>query len=287
MKKTVLQLLLILMSLPGTSLADELVKVWEVGGLSKPESVIYDPSNEVLYVSNVNGPANEKDGNGFISRVSLDGEIIELNWVSGLHGPKGMALYNNNLYVADIDSLVEIDIATASIRNTYMDADARFLNDVTVSHDGKVYVSDMVTNKIHVLDNGEFVVWLEDPALENPNGLHAENNQLIVGAWGVMTEGFATDVPGHMKSVNLEDKTIQSLGNGAPLGNLDGVEPAGNDFYVTDWMAGKLYRIDREGHATLMLELGQGMADLEYIESRLLLLLPMMMNDSLLAYKVN
>ena len=286
MQRFFYNIILILSILPATLQAEELVKVWETAGLSNPESVIYDPATETLYVSNVNGAADAKDGNGFISRVSPSGEMLESNWVAGLDAPKGLNLHNGRLYVADIDRLVEIDIAGAAISNTWTDTTAKFLNDVTVADDGRVFVSDMVTNRIHVLDNGSFSVWLEDAGLENPNGLHAESGQLIVGAWGVMTDGFATAVPGHLKTVNLEDKTIRSLGSGEPVGNLDGVEAAGSDFYVTDWMAGKLYRIDRAGNATLLLELEQGMADHEYLENDSMLLLPMMNNNTLLAYRV-
>jgi len=286
MKKNFLYIFLLLPLIPGSLTAEELVKVWQVDGLSNPESVIYDEANNVLYVSNVNGAADEKDGNGFISKVSPDGEMLELEWVTGLNAPKGLAMHNDHLYVADIDNLVEIDIPGASIINRYPDANAKFLNDVTATSDGRIFVSDMVTNKIHLLENQKFSVWLEDAALENPNGLHAENGQLILGAWGVMTDGFATDVPGHLKSINLTDKSIRSLGDGKPIGNLDGVEPVGNDFYVTDWMAGKLFRIDRSGNAVLLLELVQGMADHEYIENQAMVLLPMMKSNTLLAYKV-
>lgn len=286
MQRFIYNIILTLGILPVTVQAAEPVRIWELAGLSNPESVVYDPASEALYVSNVNGAPDAKDGNGFISRVSPSGEMLELNWVAGLDAPKGLALHNGRLYVADIDSLVEIDIAGATISNTWTDSNAQFLNDVTAAADGRVFVSDMVTNRIHVLDNGSFSVWLEDADLENPNGLHAENGQLIVGAWGVMTDGFATEVPGHLKTVNLEDKSINSLGSGEPIGNLDGVEPVGSDFYVTDWMAGKLYRIDRAGNATLLLELEQGMADHEYMENDSVIVLPMMNNNTLLGYRV-
>ena len=124
-----------------------------------------------------------------------------------------------------------------------------------------------------------------DAQLANPNGVHAEQDQLIVGAWGVMTDGFATKVPGHLLAVSYADKRIQSLGNGSPIGNLDGVEALTTTSYlVTDWMAGKLYRVQADGSAELLLELHQGMADLEWIENKSLLLLPMMNDNKLLAY---
>jgi len=264
----------------------QLELVWETLGFNNPESVIYDPSNDVLFVSNVNGSPSEKDGNGYISKVLLDGTILSKKWVIGLNAPKGLAIYEDTLYVADIDTLVAIDIASGTISNSYQVDDAKFLNDVAANNDGRIFVTDMVLNRIHCLCDGQFNIWLESPELENPNGLHAEGDHLILAAWGVMTEGFATEVPGHLKSISISDKSITSLG-GAPIGNLDGVESDGKDgYYVTDWMDGKLYQINKAGEATLLLELEQGMADHEVILEKNLIILPMMNNDKVLAYKI-
>lgn len=267
---------------------ETLNKIWETDGFMNPESVVYDKNANVLYVSNVNGDANAKDGNGFISRVSLDGEILDEKWVTGLNAPKGLDISGNKLYAADIDTLVEIDIPSASITHTYQVPDAKFLNDVAAGNDGKIYVSDMVLNRIHMLDNGKFSIWLESPDLQNPNGLLVQGDSLIEGAWGVMTDGFNTDVPGHLKSISLKDKSITIIGDGSSVGNMDGVESDGkNGYYVTDWMAGKLFHIGRDGNVSPMLTLEKGMADLEYINDRNLLILPMMMGNKLMAYKTH
>ena len=260
--------------------------LWETQGFNNPESVIYDLSSDILFVSNVNGSPTEKDGNGYISKVLLDGTMLEREWVTGLNAPKGLAIHEGTLYVSDIDTLVAIDIASGTISNSYQVDDAKFLNDVAANKDGKIFVTDMVLNRIHCLCDDQFNIWLESPELENPNGLHTEGDHLILAAWGVMTEGFATEVPGHLKSISINDKSITSLG-GSPIGNLDGVESDGNDdYYVTDWMAGKLYQINKAGNATLLLELEQGMADHEVILEKNLIFLPMMKTEKVLAYKI-
>ena len=260
--------------------------LWEAQGFNNPESVIYHESSNTLFVSNVNGSPVEKDGNGYISKILLDGTILKMQWVIGLNAPKGLAIHDNTLYVSDIDTLVAIDIPSGTITNTYKVDDAKFLNDVTASNQGEIFVSDMLLNRIHRLSNDQFNLWLESTELENPNGLHAEGDHLILGAWGVITDGFATEIPGHLKSISLQDKSITSLG-GDPIGNLDGVESDGNNgYYVTDWMAGKLFQINTNGEATLLLELEQGMADHEVLLEQKLILLPMMKNDKVLAYRI-
>jgi sugar lactone lactonase YvrE len=261
---------------------------WELSGLANPESVVYDPRLNLLYVSNVNGGPNDKDGNGYISLVSMDGRIINEKWVTGLNGPKGLALSGTTLYTADIDELVAIDVDHGRITDKYKVDDAKFLNDVAAAPNGDVYVSDMLANRIHVLSGGSFTIWIESDELEAPNGLDVVGDDLILGAWGVMTDGFATAVPGHLKRISIQDKSITSIGDGSPVGNLDGVEvDKDGGFYVTDWMNGKLFHISSTGEVKELLSLKQGSADHEFIIEKDLMFIPMMNDNVMYAYKVH
>jgi sugar lactone lactonase YvrE len=213
--------------------------------------------------------------------------VVEAQWVTGLNAPKGMMLHGERLYVSDVNRLVAIQVKTGRIVASYLAPNAIFLNDVTVDGAGRIYVSDMVDDAIYRLDGNDFELWLKSPALENPNGLKVESDELRVAAWGVMTDGFATKVPGHLKSVSIQTKTITSLGNGTPVGNLDGLEPDGRGNYlVTDWLAGGLYRIAPTGEAELLLDLNQGSADLLVLDGGRLAIIPMMMDGTLRAYKI-
>lgn len=265
----------------------EAIKIWETPGFKNPESALFDPDAGILYVSNVNGEPTGKDGNGFISKVTPDGKVTAMEWVTGLNAPKGLAKVGGKLYVSDIDKLAEIDIASGQIVKRYEAKDAKFLNDVAADQTGNVYVSDMATNTIWRLSGGTFEVFLQDPALESPNGLLVEGDTLMVGAWGVMTDGFATKVPGHLKMVSLKDKTITSFGDGSPIGNLDALEPFGDGAYlVTDWIAGKVIRIGRKGKARVLADLGQGTADLGYDPKTSTAFIPQMKTGVLYGFKV-
>lgn len=75
-----------------------LTRLWTTDTvLRTPESVLYDKAHDIIYVANVNLNPWEKDGNGFISRLDTKGNILELQWVSGLNGPKGMGILNDHL----------------------------------------------------------------------------------------------------------------------------------------------------------------------------------------------
>ncbi len=98
-------------SIPVAGQTVTLEKKWETPAeLKEPESVVYDQDNNVLYVSNINDPAAGKDGNGSIGRISLDGEVEDVEWVvGGMDSPKGLGLSNGLLYVADLTKVVVID----------------------------------------------------------------------------------------------------------------------------------------------------------------------------------
>ncbi|MDH5358538.1 MAG: SMP-30/gluconolactonase/LRE family protein [Gammaproteobacteria bacterium] len=265
-----------------------LVPAWQTSSsLQQPESVVYDTQRDTLFVSNVNGGPNDADGNGYISQLSLNGEILEQHWLDGLNAPKGLALVGNSLYVADINELVVIDIASKKIRQRYLAPNAKFLNDVAADSKGNVYVSDMMTNTIHRLSNGQFEIWLHDDQLEAPNGLLIEGNKLLVGSWGNMTDGFSTKIAGHLKTINIDTKHIESLGNKTPAGNLDGVEADGHgNYFVTDWMVGKLLHITPAGDSITLIALDQGSADLTVLLKQDLVIIPMMLSAKVMAFQI-
>ena len=102
-----------------------------------------------------------------------------------------------------------------------------------------------------------------------------------------MTDGFATKVPGHLISVALDSKAISNLGDGKPFGNLDGLEPLGGGAYlISDWMDGKVMKYNADGKVEVLLELGQGAADIGYDAAAKIMYVPQMMKGTLQAYKV-
>jgi hypothetical protein len=280
-------------------------KLWETPNeLKNPESVAYAPKQNVLFVSNVDGKPDQKDQKGFISKVSpSNGSIIELNWITGLNAPKGIAISNNNnnnnnkLYVSDITDLVEVDIANGKIIKRFNAPGSAFLNDVASDNQGNIYVSDTITNTIYKLldtnskdNNTSLQTWLQSPQLNGPNGLHVDNNKnkLIVASLGDMSKPGAG-----IKVVDLKNKTISSLGKEgttSPFGGLDGIESDVTEthYYVTDNPAGKVYTVnaDETGYGTLIDLHTQGAADLGFIPNQSTIIIPLMQDNKLVAYKL-
>lgn len=261
--------------------------VWSVSDLAAPESALHDPTTDHIFVSLVDGAPDEKDGKGAIAILSTDGEVIDAGWVVGLNAPKGLGRVGRRLYVADIDEIVEIDIEGGAVIARHPVEGAKFLNDVATDAQGRVYVTDMLTDRIHVLDNDTVALWYASEELKNPNGVFVDGERLIVGSWGRRTNGYETDVPGMLLAIDRSTQAMAPLGNGVPIGNLDGVvrrDPT--HFLVTDWVAGKLLSIDEGGQVEELLSLGRGTADLDYLPSGRLVILPLMLEGRVVAYRL-
>ena len=276
-------------------------KLWETpANLKNPESVVFAPKQNVLFVSNVNGKPDQKDQNGFISKISpSNGSIIELNWVTGLNAPKGIVITNNNskLYVSDITDLVEIDIASGKIIKRFNAPGSSFLNDVVSDNQGNIYVSDTITNTIYKLDTNakdnntsSLQAWLQSPQLNGPNGLHIDNNKnrLIVVSLGPLSKPG-----GGIEIIDIKNKTISSLGKEgttSPFGGLDGIVSDATEtrYYVTDNPAGKVYVVNANGtgYVTLIDLHTRGTADLGSILDQTTIIIPLMQDNKLVAYKL-
>jgi sugar lactone lactonase YvrE len=262
--------------------------LWETKGLAQPESVVEDPATGVIYVSNINGAVMQKDGNGFISRLTADGKMLERQWVKGLNSPTGLALHDRTLYAADVDQLIEINAASGEILKRYDAKGAVFLNDVVVDDEGTVYVSDTPMNTIWRLKDGSFEPWLANDALNGPNGLLVQGNTLIVASLGkIQSQGQKKEL-GTLLAVSLDDQKVSKIGKGELIGNLDGLQAIQPGVYlVTDWAQGALYRVDAKGKVDELIDLNQGSADLSYLPGKKMLLIPMMLDNSLVAYRLD
>ena len=259
--------------------------------LNRPESVYLDPGSGVLFVSQVGlrpgGTPVDKDGNGVISKLTKQGTVVTANWVTGLNSPKGMRSQGGTLWVADVDEVVGIDIAGGKIVSRTRIEGAKFLNDVATAPDGSVYVSDMLTSKIHRIKDGKFSTFAEGEQLEYPNGLLVEGDNLVVAAWGKPEADFSTKVPGHLYRLNLATGA-KTLITTAPTGNLDGLESDGRGGYiVSDWIAGKVFHIGPNGETRMLRQFKQGTADITYLPASRTLIVPHMLENRVQAYDLS
>ncbi len=252
-------------------------RLWDTDNmLNTAESVLYDPTAEILYVSCINGvPPTKKDGDGFIAKVDLDGKITEQKWVTGLSAPKGMGQINNTLYVTDITRLVAIDIPSGKIKQEWPVEGSVFLNDVHVA-DGIIYFTDSETSSVYALENEEVKLVLQEESLGGTNGIWVEGDYAIVAGYG----------SGVVHRVNLNTGAKEVIAEGIPSG--DGVEPYQGGLMVSNWN-GQVYHVTYNGDITLLMdsqEVKLNAADIEVIEEKKLLLVPTFFGNTVTAYQL-
>lgn len=262
---------------PLSALADspKAVEAWRTPPeLMVPESVMFDAERQILYVANIVGKPTDKDGQGFISQVTLDGAIKKLRWVEGMNAPKGMGILAGTLYVTDIDRVHAIDIAAGSIKKTWEAPEAKFLNDIAIDPQGTVYISDWVGKALYTLSNDRLALLLAVPQ-DKPNGMLMENGRLLVGT----AEGVYEVDPGA--------KTLTR--RIAHTGGIDGFKPlAPGRYIVSDW-AGKTQIIEKDKPPIVLLDTTAqkvNAADLEFIAEKNLLLIPTFFDNRVVAYRL-
>ncbi len=255
-----------------------LKKKWETPAeLKEPESVLFDKNANVIYVSNINNPAGGKDGNGSIGKVSVAGEIMEVEWVLGdMDAPKGLGLHNGLLYVADLTNVVVIDVKSGKVVNTIEVNDAGMLNDITVDEKGIVYISDSNKKRIYRLANNKAEVWLETDVFQRPNGLLAYKNKFYMVDMG----------SGIFYEINKETKALTEIAKGLEGG--DGIVPYGNDFIISIW-GGEVSFVSATGKVEKLLDTKAekvNAADIDYIPELNLLLVPTFFANTVAAYEI-
>lgn len=237
---------------PGAGVADAdpaSGPLFAVTGFSGPESVRYDPDQDVYFVANFNGPGGDEDDNGFISRVLPDGTVEELRFIDGadaavtLHAPRGMYIAGDTLWAADAGAVRGFDRRTGASLATidFSRHDPGFLNDVVAGPDGALYVTDTRASRLFRVAGGEIEVILEGDLLDAPNGVtwDARNGHLVVLPFGGTRE-LLTWTPGTGEVGGIQ------VGVG---GRYDGVEVLETGGLVLSSQADSTIIVLRDGFA--------------------------------------
>ncbi len=207
-----------------------------ISGLVSPESVAQDAKGDI-YVSEI-GEFN-KDGDGKITRISIDGKLS--TFASGMDDPKGLSFIGKSLYVTDKNRVLKVEPdgkwtvfgSTMAFPQTPV-----FLNDITSDDAGNLYVSDSGNLKsggaiFKIAQNKKITLVLDEntPEILAPNGL-----------WIIKNDLYEVDFSsGILYKINLKNKSISKIAEG--FGGGDGLIRSGNNFFVSDWKNGKIFKV--------------------------------------------
>jgi len=222
-------------------------------GFVHPESVAYDPKAKVLYASEFGSKLQPtlKDGMGRISKVALNGKVLEQKFLpaaggEALNKPKGIWVQGDRLWVTDIDVVWIFDLKTKKGRKVALPG-VQFANDPAVT--GNVlYVSDNVADKVFRVEPADFFSAKSEPKVTavftgagvNPNGIYPTRDGMLL-----MVGFTAPDKPRAIFALGVSGQ-IKALSE--PIGRLDGVyEMQDGSLLVTDWISGSLFRWSEKG----------------------------------------
>ncbi|WP_442681047.1 SMP-30/gluconolactonase/LRE family protein [Sphingomonas sp. ASY06-1R] len=181
-------------------------------GLVGSECARYDAATDRYVVSNINGAAP-----GFVSVVTPDGQVEKLHWIDGLIDPFGIFVAGERLYAADGDTVRIYDRRTGAPASSVVVPGAQRLNDLAVSKDGTIYVTDSGKADqpgaiYRISRNGKVVQWApRNDAMERPNGIAVTSDGMIVhGGRGV-----------NLVFRNAAGKIVRE--RSLPAGRIDGI----------------------------------------------------------------
>ncbi|MEO8765001.1 MAG: ATP-binding protein [Ginsengibacter sp.] len=251
-----------------------LEKIWETDSIvAVPESVLPDAGKSILYVSLIDGAGWDADGKGGVGKLSPDGKNYDSTWITGLNAPKGMGIYGNRLFVADINNVAVIDIQQGKIEKKIVIDSASGLNDITVSDKGVVYVSDSKTAKIWKIENDKPQLYLS--GMNGVNGLKCIKDELFIGSGKLFIKANA-------------QKQLTNIAQ-LPEG-IDGIEPVGNgDFILTAWV-GYIYYVTAGGNIETLLDTHlekKNTADIGYDPAKRIIYVPTFNAKTVAAYHLN
>jgi hypothetical protein len=253
--------------------------------LQSPYSFVNDPIEKGYFISSVNGEAETADNNGFITKLDPHGKLLNLKFIQGgkgdviLHAPKGMAVVEHVLYVADLNTLRGFDTTTGEpvLALTIRSSTASLLsqaslNDVTSDGKGHLYCSDQKANTIYRVDLAAqtISVLVTDPALAGPSGLviHPKSGQIIAVSWN----------KGKISEVSPEGVVTELFSNGffsSRFQNLRGVDfDRWGNMYVSDFTTGKVWRMTWDKRFQVIAEFLPSPGDLSIDRANNLILVP-------------
>lgn len=255
--------------------AQTINKLWETKGFNTPESVLFSAGQNCLFVSNIGGQnPMEKDTNGFLSVLSTSGEILSLEWATGLHAPKGMAFYENMLVVTDIDRLAFIDTASGKVSSFLPIEGSVFLNDIVASPDG-IIVSDSRGKCYYKVKNGIAEKFLCDTSFQFPNGLCLYQDNILSGVGN--------------KVISIQPRDGSYSDYIMETGGVDGLsEVTENSFIISDW-TGNVHLIYPDQDKKLLLSTSEekvNAADFDYDTESGRLYIPTFFANSISAYEL-
>jgi len=282
---------------PHTLKMGDRVPIFDRVAFASPTAIVYDAERDLYWVSNLNGESAK--GNGFISRLEPTAERSTLNYIDGekqgvaLEAPRGLAVFGDVLYVADVRTVRKFKASTGEALGEIEIPGAVLLSDVAAAVDGSLYVADVGgdPNEASVADVGDDAIYQLSPAgqvstvtrrpnLGGPYALVANETGLWVTCTG--SSELLLLVPS-ADGEPVEDAGRLSLPGASPRGIV--ALPDGT-FAISGESSGAVYRGYRDGPFQPVISGLEAPGDVGYDTRRKRLLIPLISGHSLAIFEL-
>lgn len=201
------------------------------GEFCEPETVLPLP-DDTLLVSNVCD--FRQRGTGFLTLLDGDGNVLDWRIVEGLDAPLGMALSGDQLYVVDMNRIIVFRWPGYE-QLEKIELDTKVANDVAVSTDGTIYVTDTADHKVIKIEpDGTQSLLTGHARFQGANGIELSGKHLYIGGQ-------------RLWQVDLENESVETIGPDW-LSDIDGIEFESDGTLQVTPVAGPLirYRSDED-----------------------------------------
>lgn len=223
------------------------------------------PYGSTLLISNFGtealNPLNT-EGKGYIAQLKGDEITTFIAPEGNLSAPKGMAIKDDYLYVADVAKVVIYNLKERGSSPLVLDMPEGnlFVNDIAISGND-AYISVTNSGKIFKLN-------IASPAEITADDLTPYAD--IVGANGLVIDGESIYIASYpADGVTTKDNVIYKIEDiKAPVptkfierkGQYDGLAMSGDRLYFTNWIDGEFGYVELETKEVVIENLGEGVA---------------------------
>ena len=272
---------------PSSTVDIKLEQVAVLKGFAIPESVALDVKNDRLFVSCCNGDPKRTwvdDGDGYISTINRKGKdaaVVDKKWLESkpkgvLNDPKGMAVFDDYLYICDNKRVLKVPLDKSKPVEEVKLGTPEAFADPLVFED-HLYIGCGAEKVVfRIAKDGLFT---RIKGLGSINGLAGYNGKLYAVTWG-SHEIFELDPEG------IKDPV--SFGLAKHFVNLDGIDNLKDGtFIISDFKGHAIYGISPDRKTVKKLATVETPADLIVDHESGLLYVPSYYHEKVTVYRIH
>ncbi|WP_156807869.1 hypothetical protein [Henriciella marina] len=155
-----------------------LTQQWELDGFTHPQGIVQTAAGDYL-IANSSGGSDEAGADGWLSKVSADGDMVSERFATGMTAPGGMVIDRGVLYVADGSEIHMVDPGNGVLLRTISVPEAEALTDIAALN-ATLYAIDSANATLYQIAGAEVFTWFQDKHFVGARTLTSTADALLV-----------------------------------------------------------------------------------------------------------